>query len=102
MAKITVTIRTDRGELGAHPKYGPLRPGEKITIDEEDFGSELFERPAPEFLSPHERKDRERAAELNQRVGAQEPPASPGPESDGQAPPAVAAARKTKEVSGHA
>jgi hypothetical protein len=74
MAQITVTIRSDRGELGTHPKYGPLTPGAKLVIAEEDFGAELFERPAPDFLSPHEKTDRDRAAELGQKVGHQEPP----------------------------
>ena len=75
MANITVKVRADRGEMGTHPKYGALKPGAEIPIAAEDFGEELFERPAPDWRSPHEVKDAERAAKLKQRVGGQEPPA---------------------------
>lgn len=75
MGKITVKVRSDRGDLGTHPKYGALRPGATVTIAEEDFGAALFERPAADYLSPHERRDAARAAELKQRVGHQEPAA---------------------------
>lgn len=74
MAKIEVKVRSDAGDLGVHRKYGALVPGRTITIDEEDFGDELFERPAPEWLSPHEQADRDRAAAENTRVGKFDPP----------------------------
>jgi len=74
MAKINVTVRKTAQPLGTHPKYGPLKAGQKLTIDEEDFGAELFERPAG-FLSPKEQKDAERAAQLGKPVGGQQPPA---------------------------
>jgi hypothetical protein len=93
MATITVTVRADQGELGTHPKYGPLIPGNKIIIDENDFGAELFERPAPDYLSPLELKDKERAAELGHKVGKQEPPALQV---------AAARSRKDKEVTANA
>lgn len=89
MANITVKVRADRGELGTHPKYGPLKPGAEITIAEEDFGAELFERPAPEWRSPHEVQDAARAADLKQQVG-------------GQAPPADTKKGKSREVTDHA
>lgn len=76
MAKIEVKVRSDKGDLGIHPKHGALIPGSTITIDEEDFGAELFERPN-DFLSPHELADKGRAAELKLRVGDQEPPEEP-------------------------
>ncbi len=73
MAKISVKVRSDIGDPGVHRKYGALKPGETISIDEEDFGAGLFERPAG-FVSPHEQADKDRAAELKQRVGDQDPP----------------------------
>lgn len=42
MAKITVTVRSDAGDLGEHLKYGPLVAGAKIVIDAEDFSAGLF------------------------------------------------------------
>lgn len=57
MAKITVKARIDGG---VHLKHGPIIKGQTYTIDEEDFGAELFERPEG-FESPHEKTDRERA-----------------------------------------
>lgn len=74
MAKIKVKVRSDVPDLGVHQKYGQLTAGAEIEIEEEDFGAGLFERPSPEFLSPHEQKDKARAAEEKQRVGDFEPP----------------------------
>lgn len=73
MAKIEVTVRKDVGDLGTHRKYGALVPGSTISIDEEDFGAGLFERPKG-FISPHEQADKDRAAEIEQRVGDFDPP----------------------------
>lgn len=87
MASITVKIRTDRGPLGTHPKYGKLIPGATITIDDKDFGEALFERPSPDWRSPHEQADAARAADLKKKVGHQAPPA---------------AKQKGKEVTDHA
>lgn len=56
MAKITVKAKIDGG---IHLKHGPIIKGQNYTIDEEDFGAELFERPDG-FESPHEKADRER------------------------------------------
>lgn len=75
MAQITVKVRTDVGDPGTHHKFGHLVPGTEITIDEEDFGAGLFERPSPEFLSPHELSDKSHAAEIKERVGDFNPPA---------------------------
>ena len=89
MAKIEVKVRGDIGDPGVHHKYGALKPGTKVMIDEEDFGAALFERPAPDWLSPHERVDKDRAAELKQRVGDFDPPeekAKKGKENGGDAP----------------
>jgi len=83
MAKIDVTVRRSAQPLGTHPKYGPLKAGQKLTIDEADFGDQLFERPSG-FVSPKEKKDAARAAELGKPVGGQQPP--------------VKKAEKTKEV----
>lgn len=44
--KITVKVRKDRGDLGVHPRYGALIPGAVLTIEEEEFGDQLFERAA--------------------------------------------------------
>lgn len=96
MAKITVKVRGDRGELGTHPKYGALTGGAEITVDEEAFGAELFERPTPDWLSPHEAKDAARAAEIRARVGQQEPPA--GAKASAGKPEKS----QTKEVTDHA
>jgi hypothetical protein len=93
MAKITVKVRADIGDPGTHPKYGALKPGDSVTIDEADFGAGLFERPSADFLSPHEKADRDRAAELKQRVGDQEPPV----EKQKKSAPATAA-EEGKEV----
>jgi hypothetical protein len=65
MPKITVKAKIDGG---THIKYGPIIKGQEYSIEEEDFGAELFERPQG-FESPHERADRE-AQEL--RVKGQE------------------------------
>jgi len=56
MARITVTALIDGG---VHLKYGEIKAGREYTIDEEDFGAELFARPNG-FESPHEKADRER------------------------------------------
>jgi hypothetical protein len=80
MSQITVKVRTDIGDPGRHPKYGTLIPGDPVTIDEEDFGAGLFERPTPDYLSPHELDDKARGEELKQSVGTYEyvePPAKP-------------------------
>lgn len=45
--KITVTVRSDRGDLGTHLKYGRLIPGATMIIDAADYGSELF-KPLPD------------------------------------------------------
>ncbi len=83
MPKIQVTIRKDQGDLGIHPIYGRLEPGGKIEIEEEHFGDQLFERPSPDWLSPQEKRDKERAQELQMDVGGQkyEPPANSPPQS---------------------
>jgi hypothetical protein len=91
MAKIAVRVRDDRGDLGTHPRYGALTPGATIMIEEADFGAGLFERPAPDWVSPHEEVDAARAAILKQPVGDQPPPAKP-----------AARAAKNKEVIDHA
>lgn len=77
MAKIEVTVRSDAGDLGVHHKFGKLIPGATITIEEEEFGAGLFNRPAPDYLSPHERADKARAAEEKQPVGGFGPPEEP-------------------------
>ena len=82
MAKISVKIRNDIGDPGEHRKYGRLEPGKTISIDEEDFGSELFERPEG-FISPHEKADQERAAAEGRTIGKHDPPA---PVADQPAP----------------
>ena len=46
MSKITVTVRSDNGDLGTHHKYGRLVPGTTLVIDEADFGEQLFVRAA--------------------------------------------------------
>lgn len=46
--KITVTVRSDRGDLGTHLKYGVLIPGATMTIDAADYGDQLFE-PLPDL-----------------------------------------------------
>jgi len=74
MAKIAVKVRSDMGDLGIHPKHGQLIPGTKLIIEEEEFAVELFERPQPDFLSPHEEADKARASELGHQVGHQAPP----------------------------
>jgi len=56
MAKIDVTAKID---AGVHLKYGEIKAGRTYTIDEEDFGDQLFHRPDG-FESPHEMADRER------------------------------------------
>lgn len=61
MAKITVKAKINGG---VHLKYGEILEGQEYTIDEEDFGAELFERPNG-FESPHEKTDRERAEAVN-------------------------------------
>jgi len=81
MAKIDVRVRSDIGDPGVHHKYGPLRPGTTVSIDEEDFGDELFERPHADYLSPYEQADKARAAEQKQRVGKYDPPEEKKPKS---------------------
>jgi len=72
MSQISVKVRSDIGDPGTHPKFGPLVPGTVVTMDEEDFGAGLFERPSPEWLSPHELADKARGEELKQSVGTYE------------------------------
>lgn len=72
MAQITVKAKIDGG---VHRKYGAIIAGQTYPIDEEDFGAELFERPSPEWLSPHEQKDKERAEAEGIPVGGFDPPA---------------------------
>lgn len=50
MAKITVTAKI--GDT-YHPKYGLLVKGQELTIDEEDFGGEIFERPEVKSAIPN-------------------------------------------------
>lgn len=69
MSQISVKVRKDIGDPGRHQKYGALKPGTTITIEEEDFGVGLFERPTPEWLSPHELADKTRGEELKCSVG---------------------------------
>jgi hypothetical protein len=108
MAKIVVMVRSDRGDLGIHPKHGPLVNGSTMTIEEEDFGAELFERPAPEFLSPLEIADKTRAEELGQRVGYQDPPENTeagkpqGDQDQQESPDLLAGTRNNLEVIDHA
>ncbi len=73
MATITVAAKIDGG---VHPKYGEIVKDNKYTIAEEDFGAELFERPLPDWLSPHEQADKTRAEELGVTVGIFNPPES--------------------------
>jgi hypothetical protein len=80
MSQITVKVRSDIGDPGRHPKYGALTPGDSVTIDEEDFGAGLFDRPTPDYLSPHELADKAKGEELKQSVGTYEyiePPTKP-------------------------
>lgn len=79
MARIEVKVRSDIGDPGVHHIYGALKPGDTIGIEEEDFGAGLFERPSPEWLSPHEQTDKDRAAAEKQRVGDFEPPEEKAP-----------------------
>lgn len=58
MSQIKVKVRSDIGDPGTHPKFGQLVPGTEITMDEEDFGAGLFERPSPKWLSPLELTDK--------------------------------------------
>lgn len=81
MAKITVTVREDIGDPGEHRIYGKLEPGASMSIDEEHFGAGIFTRPAPDYLSPHEAKDKERANEKGIKVGDFEPD-PPTPKND--------------------
>ena len=69
---ITVTARIDGG---VHLKYGEIVKGRQYTIEEEDFGAELFDRP-PGFESPHEKADRERLEAL---ASSTEQPGQPEP-----------------------
>lgn len=51
--KITVKAKIDAGyHQGLNIN---IVQGESYTIDESQFGSELFERPPPEWLAPWER-----------------------------------------------
>jgi len=104
MARIVVKAKIDGG---IHVKYGEIAKGREYEIDEEDFGAELFERPSPEWLSPHEKADKTRAQELEQNVGNQQyeaPPEAPGSDASFMAgrrtktaAVAVEAAAETKE-----
>lgn len=91
MAQITVTVRSDKGDLGTHIKHGELAPGRKLIIEEEEFSAELFDRPAG-FVSPHEQADKARAEELQQSVGtcehkaASEAPSAPPVPSGTESP----------------
>lgn len=93
MAKISVKVRSDIGDPGVHVKYGALKPGSTVLIEEEDFGDGLFERPAADLLSPHEQADKDRAAAEGRTIGAFAPP----PE-----PPAKPAKKNESEVSANA
>lgn len=74
MAKIDVTAKIDGG---VHLKYGEIKAGRTYTIDEEDFGEQLFHRP-PGFESPHEKADRERREALeNETQAVASPESSP-------------------------
>lgn len=99
MAKIVVVAKIDAGIL---LKYGEIQAGKKYEIDEEDFGDQLFERPSPGWLSPHEKADRDRARELERTVGNQEyqEPQPEKPAGKQVTKPAVVvdAAAETKEV----
>jgi hypothetical protein len=93
MAKIDVKVRSDVGDPGCHPKYGQLVPGTTMTIEEEEFGAGLFERPAKDWLSPHEQADKARAAEEGRKVGDFDPPAE-------QKKPVAAAAPESGKTGG--
>jgi len=69
MATITVKVRSDIGDPGTHNKLGPLSPGQTVTIEEDNFGAGLFERPTSDYLSPLELADKARGEELKQSVG---------------------------------
>lgn len=69
MAQITVKVRSDIGDPGTHHKFGPLKPGTEVTMDEADFGAGLFERPSTEWLSPLELADKAKGEELKQSYG---------------------------------
>jgi len=56
MTTITVTARIDAGH---HPKYGEIKKGQPYTIDENDFGDQLFDRPEKGWKAPWERKPAE-------------------------------------------
>lgn len=45
MARIPVTVRSDQGDLGVHPKYGALTPGATLIIEEADYSEQLFAKP---------------------------------------------------------
>jgi len=53
MATITVKAKINAGH---HPKYGEIKKGKPYTIDENDFGEQLFERPDKNWKAPWERK----------------------------------------------
>jgi hypothetical protein len=86
MSQIKVKVRSDIGEPGRHPVLGELKPGQEVTIEEDQFGAGLFERPSPEWLSPHELADKNRAAAEGKKVGDFEPPVDPQPTVNGQRP----------------
>ncbi len=78
MAKIDVKVRSDVGDLGIHPKYGALVPGTTITIEEEEFGDGLFERPKKGWISPLEQQDKdERARRDKEAAAAETAPSAP-------------------------
>lgn len=43
---------------GVHPKYGAIIEGQTYTIDEQDFGDQLFDRPEdkPAVAEPKPRR----------------------------------------------
>lgn len=66
MAQIKVTAKIDGG---THIKYGEIKKDQQYSIDEEDFGEQLFHRP-PGFESPLEKADRERLEALEREADA--------------------------------
>jgi hypothetical protein len=49
--KIKVKAKIDAGH---HRKYGEIKKGKSYTIDENDFGDQLFERPSKNWKAPWE------------------------------------------------
>jgi hypothetical protein len=72
MSQIVVKVRSDIGDPGTHHKHGPLIAGTEISIEEEDFGAGLFERPSPDYLSPLELADQAKGKAEKCSVGTYE------------------------------